>query len=104
MWGRVGHAVLRVWQAHDEAVRSMLCMSCEHGPLITASSDHTVRVWPLSSLLEPEADLDPEVYEGHTDAVIALGIEDGRVYSCAFDSVIRSWALRTAPAGMATGQ
>lgn len=67
------------------------CASVDGVHLVSASADHTVRVWDLASRNVVR------VYEDHTDEVCACAITpDGeRVVSVGADLVVRVWELAT---------
>ena len=88
------------YEGHTGAVR---CLTINDGKLYSGGGyhDNSIKVWNCSNhelittLGAPEAHDEEGEYEGHTDVVWCLTINDGKLYSGSFDKTIKVWDCST---------
>jgi cytochrome c len=89
IWAAGSDRPTSVLEGHEAPIVG-LAVSPDGSALASASWDHTVRVWPLSSG-------EPRLLSGHQDNVNGVAfLPDGRVVSAGYDATVRIW-----PAGNA---
>lgn len=97
---------------HTDAVTQMLVLHHGRGEerqmlLVSASADHSIKIWELADDCEPEVPGVPnqalhclrQSWEGHDAAVTGICLyythDTPRVVSCALDATIKVWLLST---------
>ncbi|ETO06153.1 hypothetical protein RFI_31243 [Reticulomyxa filosa] len=85
-----GYQLLMVLQGHDEIVRSVR-FSADCRKIVSASCDHTVRIWDVSSGKQLQ------IFRGHTGSVFTAKFspDEHTVVSCSQDGTIRLWDVNT---------
>ncbi|ETO02095.1 WD repeat-containing protein [Reticulomyxa filosa] len=83
-----GFKLLLILQAHEDTVSSVE-FSADGRNIVSASYDHTIRIW------DAESGKQLQIFRGHTDRVFAARFSlDGRnIVSCSNDGTIRLWNL-----------
>ena len=84
---------------HTDAVRALSCEAeaVANGRLFSESYDGTVRMWDVDSLTclrtlsHSQHKLKDCLSAGHTDAVRALSVANGRLFSGSYDGTVRVW-------------
>eukprot|EP00667_Euglena_gracilis_P004516 EG_transcript_4540 len=101
-WDPMTCQLVHTYDGHGGEVRCLALargLTAEREPgswLLSGSSDHTIRVWYVGPLEEPEEEMCAHVLSGHTGTVRCLAVH-GRhsVWSGAEDGSIRVWDLAT---------
>ncbi|ETO33355.1 WD-40 repeat protein [Reticulomyxa filosa] len=84
------YELLMVLQGHEDTVSSVR-FSADCRKIVSASCDHTVRIWDVLSGKQLQ------IFIGHTDFVIAARFspDEHTVVSCSGDGTIRLWDINT---------
>jgi WD40 repeat protein len=98
IWNCSTDTLITTLEGHTDCV---WCLTINDGKLYSGSSDHSIMVWNCSNhklittLGAPEEHDEEGQYEGHTDYVVCLTINDGKVYSGSWDETIKVWDCST---------